>query len=166
MAGLFTLNTVLKGALMFAALCITPHATRAAWFSDDKEPGITGCILETEDISLFDGYQETRLRLSVADGKLLVKTESNIDLSFSDVGLAVDGKNFIPADGVTDEKHVLFVSDTDAMFEQFIRGRTVTVHLRFWPTYPATQSYKARFSLMGFTRAYNNYKECLNKTQS
>ncbi|MCG6899689.1 MAG: hypothetical protein LJE75_06760 [Gammaproteobacteria bacterium] len=122
-----------------------------------------GCNLRTEEISLFDGYQETRLRLSVANGELRVKTESNIDVSFNDVGLAVDGKEFIAADGVADEKQVLFQSSADAIIEQFIRGRSVTVYLRFWPSYPATQRYQARFSLIGFTRAYNDYKICSDK---
>jgi hypothetical protein len=99
----------------------------------------------------------------VANGELRVKTESNIDVSFNDVGLAVDGKEFIAADGVADEKQVLFQSSADAIIEQFIRGRSVTVYLRFWPSYPATQRYQARFSLIGFTRAYNDYKICSDK---
>jgi hypothetical protein len=123
-------------------------------------PGVKGCTLVTEEIKLFDGYQDTRLRLSVANGELRVKTESNIDIGFNDVGLSVDGKEFIAADGVADEKQVLFKSSADAVIEQFIRGHSVTVYLRFWPSYPATQRYQARFSLIGFTRAYNDYKVC------
>jgi len=154
------------GTLMFAVLYFTPHETRADWPAGDIEPGTRGCTLETGAVSLFDGYQDTRLRLSMAEGKLLVKTESNIDLSFGDVGLAVDGKDFIQADGVADEKHVLFSSNTEAILKQFIRGRSVTVYLRFWPTYPATQRHEARFSLIGFTRAYNNYNTCRSKISS
>ena len=127
---------------------------------------MTGCILETEEISLFDGYQDTRLRLSLGDGALRVKTDSNIDLSFNDIGLAVDGKDFIAADAVVDEKDVLFSSGTGTVIDQFIRGRAVTVYLRFWPTYPATERYEARFSLTGFTRAYNDYRECRSKQSS
>ena len=82
------------------------------------------------------------------------------------LGVAVDGEDFIPADAVVDEKHVLFSSNIGAALEQFIRGRSVTVYLRFWPSYPATQRYEAHFSLMGFTRAYNKYKACRNKTPS
>jgi hypothetical protein len=119
-------------------------------------------VLETGEISLFDGYQDTRLRLSVANGELRVKTESNIDFSFNDVGLAVDGHDFIAADTVVDERQVLFSSSLDVVIEQFIRGRSVTVYLRFWPSYPATQRYAARFSLMGFARAYNDYTACSN----
>ena len=166
MSGVFSLETVLRTALMLAALCTAPHDARAEWTAGDAAPGLTGCVLETDEVSLFDGYQDTRLRLSIADGAMRVKTESNIDFSFSDVGLAVDGKDFVPADAVVDEKHVLFSSNTEAVLEQFIRGHTVTVYLRFWPSYPATQRFEARFSLVGFTRAYNNYKACNSKMPS
>lgn len=151
---------------MFAALGSVPHITRAGWSVGDAHPGMKGCRLETQEISLFDGYSHTQVRLSVADGALRVKTESNIDPGFNDLGLTVDGKKFIPADSVVDEKDVLFSSDIDAVINQFIRGNSVTVYLRFWPTYPATQRYKARFSLAGFTRAYNDYKVCSGKNTS
>jgi len=150
-------------ALIFAALGITPHVTRAEWSVADATPGMAGCSLVTQEISLFDGYSDTRVRLSVADGALRVKTESNIDPGFNDLGMVVDGKTFMPADAVVDEKDVLFNSDIDAVIDQFIRGNSVTVYLRFWPTYPATQRYEARFSLAGFTRAYNDYKACSGK---
>jgi len=153
-------------ALIFAALGITPHVTRAEWSVADATPGMAGCSLVTQEISLFDGYSDTRVRLSVADGALRVKTESNIDPGFNDLGMVVDGKTFMPADAVVDEKDVLFNSDIDAVIDQFIRGNSVTVYLRFWPTYPATQRYEARFSLAGFTRAYNDYKACSSKKPS
>ena len=111
-------------ALMFAALGIVPHVACAEWSVADAAPGMAGCSLETQEISLFDGYSDTRVRLSVADGALRVKTESNIDSGFNDVGLAVDGKTFMPADAVVDEKEVLFSSDIDAVIDQFIRGNS------------------------------------------
>lgn len=166
MSAVGSLGSVWRSSLMFVALCAAPLAARAEWSVADVAPGTTGCTLQTEEISLFDGYQDTRLRLSVADGELRVKTESNIDIGFNDVGLRVDGKEFIPADAVADEKQVLFSSSTAVVIEQFIRGHSVTVYLRFWPSYPATQRYEARFSLIGFTRAYNDYQACSSKMPS
>jgi len=142
---------------------VVPCAVHPGWTVVDGVPGKTECVLETDEISLFDGYADTRLRLSVADGVLRARTESNIDFSFEDVGLAVDGRDFIPADAVVDEKDVLFSSGMETVIDQFIHGRAVTVYLRFWPTYPATQRQEARISLIGFTRAYNDYKACRNR---
>jgi len=152
-----------RRVLLLATLTVVPCAAQAGWTVADDVPGKTGCVLETEEISLFDGYSDTRIRLSVADGVLRVRTESNIDYSFDDVGLAVDGRDFIPADAVVDEKDVLFSSGMETLIDQFIHGRAVTVYLRFWPTYPATQRYEARISLIGFTRAYNDYQDCRNR---
>jgi len=145
-----------------AALGSLPLAAQAGWTVTDAGAGKAGCVLESEEISLFDGYADTRLRLSVADGVLRVRTESNIDFSFDDVGLEVDGKGFIPADGVVDEKAVLFSSGMDTVIDQFIHGRTATLYLRFWPSYPATQRYTARISLIGFTRGYSDFQACRN----
>jgi hypothetical protein len=158
----FPLDTIWRAAFMCVALCFAPLSARAGWSVADASE-TDGCVLETEETSLFDGYQDTRLRLRVTGEGLLVRTESNIDFGFDDVGLAVDGEDFIPADAVTDEKDVLFSSEAEAVIGQFIRGRSVTVYLRFWPSYPATQRYEARFSLMGFTRAYNDYQACRGK---
>jgi hypothetical protein len=155
-----------RRALLFVALSVVSVAAHAGWSVTDTVPGKTGCVLETEEIGLFDGYADTRLRLSVADGIVRVMTESNIDFGFDDVGLAVDGKDFIPADAVVDEKNILFSSGIETMVDQFIRGRAVTLYLRFWPTYPATQRYEARISLAGFTRAYNDYQTCRSKLPS
>jgi hypothetical protein len=67
---------------------------------------------------------------------------------------------------VVDEKNVLFSSATGVVIDQFIHGRVVTLYLRFWPTYPATQRYEARISLAGFTRAYKDYQACRSKLSS
>jgi len=146
-------------AVLLAVLYAGSVAAGATWTADQ-----TGsCALETGDIIVFDGYQDTGLKLSLTETGLLVRTKSNIDMSYDDVGLAVDGGRFIPADAVVDEQDVLFSRNSDTIIEQFIRGGSVKLFLRFWPTYPATQRREARFSLMGFTRAYNDYKECRNK---
>jgi hypothetical protein len=160
LSGIFPLDITWRGMFMAAMLCIAPLTARAEWSVSDAAPGNKGCVLETEEISIFDGYQDTWVRLRVNGRELRVKTDSNIDLGFDDVGLVVDGKDFIPADAVADEKDVLFGSGIETVIDQFIRGREVTVYLRFWPSYPATERYAARFSLMGFTRAYNDYQEC------
>lgn len=146
--------------VLLTVLCAAAATTRAEWTVGQTG----GCVLETSKISIFDGYQDTRLKLSLTDAGLLVRTESNIDLSFADVGLAVDGGDFIPADAVVDEQQVLFSKDSNTITGQFMRGGSVKLYLRFWPTYPATQRYEASFSLIGFTRAHNNYRKCHDKS--
>ena len=147
---------MLREPLLLTALCFMSATALAEW-SVDKT---AGCALDTGETRIFDGYQDTTLELSVTETGLLVRTESNIDMGFADVGLAVDGGEFVPADTVVDERHVLFSKHSDAILEQFVRGRSVKLYLRFWPSYPATQRYEASFSLIGFTRTFNDYKQC------
>jgi hypothetical protein len=124
--------------------------------------GQGGCVLESDEVSIFDGYNNTRLKLSLSAGKLLVVTNSNIDFGFNDTVLKVDRNEAIPADAVVDEKNVIFSAAIDPITRQFIRGRSTSVYLRFWPSYPPTGRYPASFSLIGFTRAYNEYQQCRN----
>jgi hypothetical protein len=166
LSGVIPLDNAWHRVLLLAALAVVPCAVHAGWTVADAVPGKTGCVLESEEITLFDGYADTRLRLSVAGGELRVRTESNIDFSFDDVGLEVDGRGFIPADAVVDEKDVLFSSGMETLIDRFIHGRTATLYLRFWPTYPVTQRYTTRVSLIGFTRAYNDYQACRNRQAS
>lgn len=154
------LTALLRGPLLLAVLTAASASARAEWTVDQTG----GCVLQSEEISLFDGYQDTTLKLSVTDTGLMVITESNIDPGFDDLGLAVDGGELLPADSVVEELQILFSKDSDTIIEKFVRGRSVKVYLRFWPSYPATQRYEAGFSLIGFTRAYNDYKQCLRKT--
>lgn len=163
--GVIPLKVAWRKTLLVVTLFTVSFAAHAGWSVADAGPGTTGCVLETEEVSLFDGYTDTRLRLRVVGEAVRVATESNIDAGFDDLGLVVDGKDFIHADAVVDEKDVLFSSDIAALIDQFIRGRAVTLYLRFWPTYPATQRYAVRISLVGFTRAYNEYQACRSKGQ-
>lgn len=159
LSSVVSLAARLRASLLLAVLCATPAAARAEWSVDQSGD----CVLESGETSLFDGYQDTTVKLSISDTGLLVITESNIDPGFDDMGLAVDGGGFLPADSVVDERHVLFSKDSDAIMEKFMRGRKVNVYLRFWPSYPVTQRYEVAFSLIGFTRAYRDYKQCRGK---
>lgn len=141
-------------------LCVLPMAVNADWKIWNPSGKSKGCMLETEDARMFDGYSETKVKLRLMTDGLLIKTNSNVDLSFEDVGLMVDHNDFIAADGVIDEKNVVFRSELDKIIIQFIKGLRVKLYMRYWPTYPATSNYQTTFSLLGFTKAYQEYKLC------
>lgn len=133
---------------------------QAGWAVDEGTAGSAGCILETDRITMHDGYQDTRIRLNINEERLLVITESNIDSGFGDIALQVDARDTIPADTAVDERNVQFSSDIATIVEQFRKGNRARIYLRFWPSYPATQRYEAVFSLTGFTRAWNEFLNC------
>ena len=147
----------LVGILM---LCMIPMTINADW-KIWNPPGISkGCVLETEDARMSDGYSKTKIKLRLMTDGLLIKTNSNVDLSFKDVGLRVDQHDFIAADDIVDEKNLIFRTELDTIIVQFIKGLRVTLYMRYWPTYPATDNYQINFSLLGFTKAYQEYQSC------
>ena len=147
------------------ALMLASAVAHADWIVHRVTAGSPGCVLETADITLHDGYQDTWVRLNINTERLLVMTDSNIDTGFDDLALQVDGKSLVQADAAVDEKNLRFDSDMAAIIERFRKGNKVRVYLRFWPTYPATQRYAAVFSLTGFTRTWNEFTECLESSQ-
>lgn len=149
---------VKHGFLMCLLLAAT--ALQAEWLLHDSA---THCALESNEISLHDGYQDTRARLNINEQRLLVITGSNIDTSFDDTALQVDGRAVMTAGRVADEQNLRFDADMPTLIEQFKKGNRVRIYMRFWPTYPATQRYELAFSLAGFTRAWNDYTACVEK---
>jgi hypothetical protein len=150
---------VFKHGIMMV-LMLTAVTVQAAWVVRETA---TACVLENDDITLHDGYQDTRVRLNINNERLLVVTASNIDSSFDDTALQVDGKAVIRADADEDEQNLRFDTHIISIIEQFRKGNRVRVYLRFWPTYPATQRYEADFSLVGFTRAWNDFTACSDR---
>ena len=153
-------DSAILNYICIIALMLAPAAASADWAVRQATAGSPGCVLETADITVHDGYQDTWVRLNINDERLLVMTDSNIDAGFGDTALQVDGNAVIPVDAVADEKNLRFHSDMAAIIEQFRKGNKARVYLRFWPTYPVTQRYEAVFSLAGFTRTWNGYMEC------
>ena len=113
----------------------------ADWSMLQGTAGGSGCAVETASITMHDGYQDTRIRLNINDQRLLVITESNIDNGFGDIGLQVEGSATIRAEAVADERNVLFTSNIPAIVEQLREGSSVSVPLRFWPSYPANRNW-------------------------
>ena len=135
-------------------------SAQAEWLLHDSAPA---CVLETDEITRHDGYQDTSVRLNINQQRLLVMTGSNVDPGFDDTALQVDGHAMITAVSADDEQNLRFDTGMPALIEQFRKGNRVRIYMRFWPTYPATQRVEIAFSLAGFTRAWNDYMACVEK---
>ena len=123
----------------------------------------SACVLETEEITRHDGYQDTSVRLNINQQRLLVMTGSNVDTSFDDTALQVDGHAMMTAVSADEDQNLRFDTGMPALVEQFRKGNRVRIYMRFWPTYPATERFEIAFSLAGFTRAWNDYTACVEK---
>ena len=161
---------LISGAL---ACALTGQALAADWevntVSDAKK---TSCFIASAKRPISDGYQEITAQIIVDDKSILVKSDSVLDPSFSDIGLKVGSREFVHADNVKDKQAALdstygkkdrqatFDSNYEKIVPQFKAGRETTVQLRFWPTWPATGTHSASFTLIGFTKAYLEAMNC------
>ena len=151
-------TTATLAVLVAILLLLVPVRVAADWTV--KSGDGSGCILESSPESLTDGYQTTTARIRV-DGKTVsVSSPSVFDTGFNDIRIVVDEQEAFPMDRLADPRTAVFESRHAALVEQFKRGLRARVQLRFWPTWPATGTHSATFSLIGFTRAHAQLGEC------
>lgn len=122
------------------------------WQLDEQ----VNCTLITPKKIMDDGQGETEVWLELNKSHLLIKTKSDIDAEYKDIGIQIDDKVVIPFDSVENTTNALFTQSLDKVIEQFIAGKMANVQLRFWPTWPTTGIKSQSFSLIGFTRAYES----------
>jgi len=142
-------------AIAAAALCA--HAADAPNWEVVRD---AGCALRSAPQPVNDGYQTVQARIVVDAAKVVVESPSDLDAGFSDIGLALPGHGFIRMDRVDDKKRAVFESRYADLVKGFKAGREVEARLRFWPEFPVTGVHDARFSLMGFTKAYDAAQGC------
>jgi len=118
------------------------------------------CVLESNKIDFYDGYDNTGLAFRVVNDELYLLTHSNIDMSFKDVGVQVGNNTFLHAEKIVGEQNVIFKKELPTLIAQLRKTREARIQLRFWPTYPATQAYSEVVNLEGFLTGYDQYQAC------
>ena len=118
------------------------------------------CYLESDPVTMSDGYQDTQAFIRLDQGEIRVVTDSPLDSSFSDIGIVVDRKAFVKVEAIRDRKEALFKKAYEQLLQQFIEGSRAVVRLRFWPTWPATGIQTVSFSLIGFSKAHAQMRAC------
>jgi hypothetical protein len=120
----------------------------------------TACLMESAQVAVNDGQTMTPVRFLYNGQVFLVTTESNIDLSYPNVGLQVDANSPIPVERIHKNTNIIFAHDAEQIHAQFIRGSKAHLSLGFWPTWPRGDTVIAEFSLAGFTRAHQDFIQC------
>ena len=150
----------LSPALIFF-LAVSSNAWAASDWTVLRETGADNtCVLRSKPAAVYDGYQESIATLLISPASLYVISKSVFDPTFADIGMQVDHQAFISVDGIEDRRRATFNSHYEEIVTEFKAGREVSVQMRFWPTWPAQGLFPARFSLMGFTKAYEELLLC------
>ena len=145
-------------ALLLAILVVGTTSPAWAQWTLKKDKG--ACALESNQMPVPDGYQESSARVSIDRKAIRVRTESVLDPSFTDLGLRVDDKGLVAIDGAPDRNEVIFEKGYARIIEDMKKGKQLSVQLRFWPTWPATGTHAFTVGLKGFTAAYGELLKC------
>ena len=114
------------------------------------------CLLGSEPVNTPAGHDDsTPVTLVFNGSSLLVLTHSELDSSFADLQLVVDKNPPIHSQKIERKTILIFDQNTPELIRQLREGRQITVYLRFWPTWPVTQTFPIHFSLAGFSKAHD-----------
>jgi hypothetical protein len=146
--------------LLAAAFALRAGPAHAADAPNWEVVRDAGCVARSAAVALSDGYQTTQARIVVDRGKVTVESPSDLDPGFHDSGLKLRDRDLIHVERVEGKKRAVFESGYGEIVSAFKAGREVEVRLRFWPEFPVTGVHGARFSLMGFSKAYDEAMAC------
>lgn len=145
-------------ALALSSVLVTLPA-RAAWTVVLKPDPLTRqsrCLALSEVRVTPDGYDSTPVTLVFNGVSLLAVTESELDPSFSDLKLVVDKEPPLFSQKLAHKNMTLvFDQDLPRLIQMLRTGRQAMVYLRFWPTWPVTESFAVPFNLLGFSKAFD-----------
>lgn len=120
------------------------------------------CSLSSMPIPFDDGQGMSKLQLVLTTQHWLVKTQSDIDLSYSGTGLTVDDDKYFPIDRLVRESDLMFTKEYAAITDAFIAGKSLRVTLGFWPTWPVTETKAITVPVQHFASAHHAWKQCLS----
>ena len=120
------------------------------------------CNLSTVPVRFDDGQGISKLQLVLTSEYWLIKTQSDIDLSYSGTGLKVDEEIYFAIEHMVRESDLRFTKDYAAMTGAFMAGKNLRITLGFWPTWPVTETKAIDVPLQHFARAHRAWKQCLS----
>ena len=134
------------------------------WFSKlDVHPldKVSMCLMETENMKIFDGENFIKLRIVYARDKLVIITNANVDPSYDNVGITVDNKNHLKFDLYRDKTTAVINGFSDEKLKYFSKGKIAELSIGFWPSWPKTEPSKVLIDLAGFRKEHDKYKVCV-----
>jgi hypothetical protein len=138
-----------------------PRTLPGGWVLDirpDQLGSDRRCVLYSAKKPIFDGYENSWVRLQVTTDAIVVNTDSFVDTSYSGQGLRIDNGKLMPFMPALLNKKSTYTKKP--ALAAMANGTTLTVSLGFWPTWPVTKTQSVSIDLSGFKRAYAALKAC------
>jgi hypothetical protein len=138
-----------------------PRTFPGGWVLDiraDQLGNDRRCVLYSNKTPMFDGYENSSIKLQITTDAVVVNADSNLDASYPEQGLRVDGGTLVPfIDSLLTERSTHTRKPVQLAMSN---GSSLTVSLGFWPTWPVTKTQSVSIDLSGFERAYSALKAC------
>lgn len=134
-----------------------PLSIHDQWTLDRNE---SRCILHSTVQKMEDGQGGTSVQLQLSPTELTFTTQSDIDLSYTGTGIRIDGGTPFALENVERRTNLAFSRQRSALLGAMKTGQSLELSLGFWPTWPVTQTYSARFPLQHFASAYAAWETC------
>lgn len=153
-----------------ANLLLSTLSARGGWNVAIERDLLTDqprCLLRSDPVITAAGHEDTTPVSLIFNGtSLLVLTQSELDDSLADLRLTVDKNPPIQSTKIIQKTALLFDQNFPDLLRQLREGHEATLHLRFWPTWPITQSFPVSFNLTGFTKAHEMMNQNCASTAS
>ena len=121
---------------------------------------LSTCSLQTQTQSLDDGAGLTPITLILSKSSWLLKTKSDIDLSYSNTGIKLDNGAHFDLEKLTKETNIEFTSQRQAMVDALGQANIATLSVGFWPTWPVTAPKTLDIPVAQFNQAYQAWQNC------
>ena len=135
----------------------------STWILDRKRDRVsnkTRCLLNSKQQKIDDGYSEAKISLQLTTDSLLIKTSSNIDMSYPDIGIYIDQNTVLPLEKLFGDSSILIEKNTKKITNQLRHAEKLTIKLGFWPTWAKTETRSISFSLINFDKIYQAFMAC------
>ena len=133
------------------------------WVLDVKNmhsPGNKQCVAINSGSMIDDGHSGSSVTVEVTSKAVRIYTESLVDVSYLDLGIAVDQFERIDIDSIFSDTNVIFNFHVNQLIAQMRKGDKAVLTLGFWPAWPMTHAYSTNISLSGFTKVMNKLSIC------
>lgn len=125
------------------------------------KPGVKPVCALTQSVrSMPDGQGGTPLELILMRDQIRIATKSNIDITYPDDGLKIDGDPVVALDKVENESTAVIETDVTQIIERLRTARRMDVFLGFWPTWPVTETHRAVLKVDQFVKAEVMLAKC------
>lgn len=118
------------------------------------------CHLTSFHKVMDDGQGGTDVHLQITAQDIFIKTKSNIDTSYKDAGVFIDGQLVAPVTNLTSETTVSLQKQYKSLIQQLSNTNDIEIKMGFWPSWPVTQAYPVQFSMENFAYAYQHLIKC------